>query len=193
MNSLPQPSDKEMFDFGEGLGSFMSGLALEGDRTLVIGGAARLDVTLERLLKKVMLHHPGGSDNLFDSDRPLGSFSAKNWLGSQAGAHYDEVEHALQMIRKIRNDSAHATSQVTLAESVHSNRVREIVTCVRKVTTFEKMQELLAEQVREKTNHKEIASLGSAISIIAAALQVATIKNGPARREHMARLEMMNE
>lgn len=42
------------------MSNFVLSLAAEGDRSAVILGAARLDVGLERLLKQVMLHHPGG-------------------------------------------------------------------------------------------------------------------------------------
>jgi hypothetical protein len=59
---------------------FISGLANEGERILVIGGAARLDVALEKLLKAVLEPQPNpkGSDNLFDPDRPLGRFPLKS-------------------------------------------------------------------------------------------------------------------
>ena len=53
------------------------GLMKEGERAAVVVGAARLDLALEHMLKRVMRQHPGGQDNLFDPDRPLGTFSAK--------------------------------------------------------------------------------------------------------------------
>ena len=54
--------------------TLVKGLVSESDRSAVILGAARLDVGLERLLKKAMSHQPGGQDSLFDPDRSLGTF-----------------------------------------------------------------------------------------------------------------------
>jgi hypothetical protein len=100
-------SVKQAVDFASELKAFIAILAYEGERSLVIGGAARIDVGLERLLKAVMSRGPRGKDdNLFDPDRPLGTFSAKIKLAYRLGLLDDDVEHALQLIRKIRNDFA---------------------------------------------------------------------------------------
>jgi hypothetical protein len=49
MTDISAPSPQLLEDFGKDLGFFIVGLALEGERILVIGGVARLDVALERL------------------------------------------------------------------------------------------------------------------------------------------------
>src|SRR5207245_320315 len=85
-------SQERALEFTAELVSFIGGLANEGERTLVIGGAARIDVAIERLLRAVMQHHPGGNDNLFDPDRPLGTFSAKISLAYRLGLLDDGVE-----------------------------------------------------------------------------------------------------
>jgi hypothetical protein len=105
---------------------FLRDLADEGERSAVVIGAARIDLALERLLKKTMAHHPGGSDNLFDPDRPLGTFAAKIALTYRLGFIDPHMEKALQLIRRIRNEFAHATGKASLSESMHRSRVLEL-------------------------------------------------------------------
>ena len=112
---------------GEDIGKFIGDLASEGERSAVVLGAARFDVALERLLKKVMRQHPGGSDNLFDADRALGTFSGKIALCYRLGLIDRDMEHALQMIRRIRNDFAHTVTPASLSESHHRARVKELI------------------------------------------------------------------
>ncbi|MGC2744041.1 MAG: hypothetical protein WA672_12685 [Candidatus Angelobacter sp.] len=112
----------------------MEELASEGERAAVVLGAARIDVELEKLLRKAMRHSGGGSDNLFDPDRPLGTFSAKIALAHRLNLIDNDIEHALQMLRKVRNDFAHSVSKATLSESHHKNRVKELVGATKKAT-----------------------------------------------------------
>jgi hypothetical protein len=55
----------------------VSSFAQESERAAVILGAATLDVELEKLFTAVLRPTSGKTDNLLDSDRPIGSFSAK--------------------------------------------------------------------------------------------------------------------
>jgi hypothetical protein len=55
---------------------FISVLATEGQRVAVIITAARLDYVLERILTKLMPPMKSAPDELFDTDRPLGSFGS---------------------------------------------------------------------------------------------------------------------
>ncbi|MGZ5857341.1 MAG: hypothetical protein ACXWJK_08895 [Burkholderiaceae bacterium] len=102
----------------------------ESERASVILGAARLDVDLEKLLKQVLLPHPGGSDPLFEGDRMLGTFSAKIALAYRLGLINSEFEHALQMVRKIRNDFAHQLESESLSSPRQKGRVTELVRAV---------------------------------------------------------------
>jgi hypothetical protein len=112
--------------------SFVFGLLREGERAAVVLGAARLDVSLERLLKKLMHPHPGGSDNLFDTERPLSSFSAKIALAYRLGVIDRNFEHALQMVRKIRNAFAHSIDVASLSDPPHNGQLNELIKDVRK-------------------------------------------------------------
>jgi len=128
---------------GRDLGKFVAGLADEGERSAVVLGASRADLILDELLKATMRRHPGGSDNLFDVDRPLGSFSARIALAFRLGLIDEACEHALQMPRKIRNDFAHSTTRASLSESRHKSRVVELVREAKKCgTRYEQFEPL---------------------------------------------------
>jgi len=103
---------------------FLSQLLEESERSAVVLGAARLDVALANALKCLMCCHPNGQDNLFDSERPLGSLSAKIALAYRLGVIDQDVEHALQVIRKIRNEFAHSITDESLSLQRHRDRIR---------------------------------------------------------------------
>ena len=126
---------------------FISGLVAEGERALVIGGAARLELALEHLLKAITITSPKDpGDELFGPDRPLGSFSAKIDLAYRLGLSDGDAKKGLHLVRKIRNDFAHASVHVRLTESKYQDRLNEITNCVRHCSLFECMEEDL--QVR---------------------------------------------
>jgi len=160
--------------------AFIGGPAKEGERTLVIGGAARPDVALERLLKSVMRHQAGGSDSLFDPDRPLGTFSAKIALAYRLGLIDDDFEHALHVIRRIRNDFAHAITLVHLADSANFNRVRELTNIARKAPHYETGPEAISKMVPEGVSHRDlIVSLVVVLFLLAAGLERTAMLSSP--------------
>jgi hypothetical protein len=129
---------------------FVFGLAEESDRSAVILGAARLDLAIGRLLKQVMHHHPGGSDNLFDQDRPLGTFSAKIALSHRLGLFDHDLEHALQMARRLRNDFAHSAEKAYLTNSPHKDRVRELTKDLESTDMWGEVHQTFVEKVDSK-------------------------------------------
>ena len=136
----PPSTQHELANRAAGTAKFITELAIEGERAAVVLGASRADAVLEELLKAAMRHHPGSSDNLFDPDRPLGTFSARISLAYRLGLIDAPCEHALQMLRKIRNDFAHSATRATLDESHHKNRVLEIVREAKKAgASYDKM------------------------------------------------------
>jgi hypothetical protein len=56
-------------DFVASLVDFITCLGKEGERALVIGAAARLEVAPQRLSRSVTRQAPGGRDDLFDPER----------------------------------------------------------------------------------------------------------------------------
>ena len=129
--------------FAGEVSAFVMGLARESERAAVVLGAARLDVGLENVLMRSMRHCPGGSDNLFDSERPLASFSAKISIAHRLGLIDDEIERSLQLIRRIRNSFAHSIETETLSESAHKNRLAEVHrACEQQSPLYTKLTEL---------------------------------------------------
>lgn len=117
----------------------------EGGRGAVLLAAARLDLALEKLLKATMLPNSGGDDNLFDSDRPLGTFSAKIALAYRLGLIDKAVEHSLQMIRRVRNDFAHSFEDASLSDHSRRNRLSKPYQEARKGPMWSRLEQVLAE------------------------------------------------
>ncbi len=67
-------------------------------RAIVLSAAARLDLILEKILKKLMEPPLRRGDNLFDVECPLSSFSAKISLAYWLGVLDYYFELALQMV-----------------------------------------------------------------------------------------------
>ena len=182
---------KRLAEFTDELVTFIGVLAAEGERSLVIGGAARIEVAVEKLLKAVMPRHARGKDDdLFAPDRPLGTFSAKIKLADRLGLLGGDVEHALQMIRKIRNDFAHATTDIRLLQPPHADRVREIVNSVRIDSAFDRIYDkfspLVARSGRSAKRNELVASLAVAFSFIGVVLDFAAWRNEPFKAEYVA-------
>ncbi|MCA7900827.1 hypothetical protein LGM39_15720 [Burkholderia cepacia] len=104
----------------------MNSLAHESERASVILAVAWLDSDLEKVLKKVLHPCSGGGDNLLDSDRPLGAFSAKITLARRIGVIDHEVESALQILRRMRNEFAHELEASTLSSDRNRDRLTEL-------------------------------------------------------------------
>ncbi|WP_445371160.1 hypothetical protein ACH518_18570 [Methylomonas sp. HW2-6] len=123
---MTHSTKEELIDLLEDMFSLAKSLLDESERATVILAAARLDVDLERLLKRLLAPHPGGTDPLFEGDRMLGTFSAKIAFAHRLGAIDSSFEHALQMLRKIRNDFAHQLDQESLSSQRQKLRLLEL-------------------------------------------------------------------
>lgn len=124
---------------------FLARLASESERSIVILGAARLDASLEALLKAVLQPSPGGNDELFAPERPLGSLSAKIALAYRLGVIDRDLEHVLQMIRRIRNDFAHSFGEESLSHQKQIQRLTEAIRTARQYTLWEATREALTK------------------------------------------------
>lgn len=98
-------------------------LSSESERAAVILAAAHLDAALEDLLRRLLAPHPGGVDPMFEGDRMLGTFSAKIGFAFRLGAIDGDFEHAIQIVRRIRNDFAHQLDQETLSTDRQRGRL----------------------------------------------------------------------
>jgi hypothetical protein len=123
--------DGVLFRVGKELSELVLQLVEESERSAVIIGVARLELALENFLKHVMRQPTGGEDNLFAPEKPLSSFASKISLAHRLGLINDEFEHALQMIRKMRNDFAHSIEDENLSNQRHANRMRGVLKAVK--------------------------------------------------------------
>ena len=113
---------------GKEITAFLARLAHESERAAVVMGVALTDESLESTLLKLLLPAKSKKDDLFDPDRPIGSFGAKIRLAHRLGLIDDEFCSALDMLRKIRNDFAHSSDHKSLSDQEHSNRIDQLKT-----------------------------------------------------------------
>jgi hypothetical protein len=100
--------------------------AAESDRAAVILAAAKLDELLAELLRSVLQPSPLAQDELFDTERPLSTFSAKIHLAHRLGLFDPAFARALHLVRRIRNSFAHETAKAQFDQSPHRDRIREL-------------------------------------------------------------------
>lgn len=134
---MTSETHQEQLDLLKDMFSLTGSLLAESERAAVILAAARLDVDLERVLKRLLAPFPGGNDPLFDGDRMLGTFSAKIAFAHRLGAIDQNFEHALQLLRRIRNDFAHQLDQESLSSQRQKNRVSELVRWAEKSDVYQ--------------------------------------------------------
>jgi hypothetical protein len=125
------------------------GMLRERGRGAVLVGVARVDAALEALLKAA-LAPPRGSETLFHTDRPMGSFGAKIALAARLGLIDGAVEQSLHNLRRVRNAFAHSTSEVRLADPPYRDRLRESVALARRNLLWEPMQLILCKHMAER-------------------------------------------
>ena len=125
------------------------GMLRERGRGAVLVGVARVDAALEALLKAA-LAPPCGSESLFHTDRPLGSFGAKIALAARLGLIDAAVEQSLHNLRRVRNAFAHSTAEVRLADPPYRDRLRESVTQARRNLLWTPMEAILRNHMEAK-------------------------------------------
>lgn len=109
------------------LPAFCDMLSHESERGCVIVGAALLDEALEQILKIRLVPSPEKRDKLFNGAyAPLGSFSAKIDFAYRVGIIGLNRRSILHLIRKLRNDFAHSTLQLSFDSQQVRNRVKEL-------------------------------------------------------------------
>jgi len=122
------------------------GMLRERGRGAVLVGVARVDAALESLLRAA-LNPPRGSETLFHSDRPLGSFGAKIALAARLGLIDAAVEQALNSLRRVRNAFAHSSSEVCLADPPFRDRLKESLAHARGNSLWQPMEIILSNHI----------------------------------------------
>jgi hypothetical protein len=119
----------------------------ERGRGAVLVGAARVDAALEVLLKAA-LAPPSGSETLFLTDRPLGSFGARIALAQRLGLIDHQVERALHTLRKVRNAFAHTTAVASLGDSSYQQPLGDCYRHARDNPLWVPLERILDEQLQ---------------------------------------------
>jgi hypothetical protein len=102
---------------------FLVVLGTESERSAVVLGAERIHVALESNLKQFLRPCPDNQDILFSSDGALGTFSRKIEMAYRLGLIDLKFKQALNLVRRLRNDFAHAIMVESLQDGAHSSRV----------------------------------------------------------------------
>ena len=133
-NSSEKPEDySEIID---SLMAFLGDFLKESDRAAVVVGAAKLDILLRQLLQRFLLPSTGSSDELLDTERPLGTFSARIHACYRLGLIDAEMTRALHLVRRIRNEFAHETSAVDLSSGSYADRIRDLISPLKTLEIF---------------------------------------------------------
>ena len=98
------------------------------DRSLIIVACAMLDEKLKDLIKAQLVEVEGNSDQLFDTNMPLSTFSSIIEIAFRLRIIDRNIKETLNILRKIRNDCAHETKTVYLSDSPHKERINSIQT-----------------------------------------------------------------
>ncbi|MEA2711478.1 MAG: hypothetical protein QOF78_4079 [Phycisphaerales bacterium] len=94
-------------------------LAGRSERALVIVGAAQVDDALRDMLIGFLAPSTNDSDELFDGDAPLATFSARIRLAFRLNLIDRSLARGCNLIRKIRNSFAHNAESAQLETSPH--------------------------------------------------------------------------
>lgn len=145
--------------------AFGKSLAKESERAAVALGVAKLDTLLELLLKRSPQPCTGGKDDLFDTDRPLGTLSAKIAIPYRLGLIDKDFEYSLQTLRKIRNSFAHSTENETLSKASHHDRIFEMRKILGECEGLKDIEKSL-EQVNPKISKDQVHFFGILLILI---------------------------
>ena len=126
----------------------------ERGRGAVLVGVARVDAALEVLLKAA-LAPPSGSETLFLTDRPLGSFGARIALAQRLGLIDHQVERALHTLRRVRNAFAHSTAVASLGEASYQQPLGDCYRQAHENPLWEPLERILDEQLQRNPSAGE--------------------------------------
>jgi hypothetical protein len=106
---------------------FLRLTGIESDRGSVLVAASELEDALTALLKARLLPSLDRDDELFDGAySPFNTFSAKIDLACRVGCINPPVRKSCHILRKIRNDFAHATKIKNFDNPATQDRIREL-------------------------------------------------------------------
>lgn len=104
-------------------------LQRESDRGCVVLAFAWMDEELTKNLQRFLLpssHQSSKADELLGPGRPVGDASTKIDLSFRLGLLRQNTRHSLHLFRKLRNDFAHLSSELTFETPSVKDRVLAI-------------------------------------------------------------------
>ncbi|MDP3070066.1 MAG: MltR family transcriptional regulator [Opitutaceae bacterium] len=107
--------------------AFRKALTLESDRGCALFAAAYLDKSLSEMLSASLVNSAKIEDDLFGSQAPLGSFSARIKIAYYLGMLSKSERHDLDIIRKVRNQFAHNSEPMTFDQVSVQNLCSNLV------------------------------------------------------------------
>ena len=96
------------------------------ERTIIIVACAMMQDKLIEILLSHLKESPTKEDNLFGATRPLSSFSATIEMAYRLRVIDANIRKALNLLRKIRNHSAHSSTPFSFSSSPSKDRISEI-------------------------------------------------------------------
>lgn len=140
-SSVAPSSDKSRERLAESAGHFILEFSKETDRAAVILVGARLDYLLCELLARFMLPNTGSADELLDTDRAVGTFSARIHAAHRLGLIGGDLAKALHIFRRLRNTFAHETAGSSLDQGASRDRIRELTAPLVRFGAFSTLRE----------------------------------------------------
>ncbi len=113
-------------EHSDSFNAFADEFERESDRAAVILVCAKLDELLHLALTRKLLPCPTAQDDFLRTDGPIGTFASRITLAHRLGLIDDNFAHTLHLIRKIRNEFAHASAGAQLGSGSHADRIRSL-------------------------------------------------------------------
>ena len=145
------------------IAKFVREFTKESDRACVILCAAKVDYLCAQILQKFFLPNPSGQDELLDTERALGTFSARIHALHRLALIDAEFARALHLFRRLRNTFAHEVSGSTFDEGSHRDRISELV---RPLTEYRDYESFRAAYAQGKSSIASSFYAGATILIV---------------------------
>lgn len=127
---------------------FMEIVRQESDRGSILVAVSMVEDVLTSLLKNRLIPSLDRNDELFDIGyAPFNSFSAKIDLAYRTGCINQSVRRSCHILRKIRNDFAHATDIKGFSNGGTQDRIKELFNLNKEIVSS--YEELLVSSTRE--------------------------------------------
>jgi DNA-binding MltR family transcriptional regulator len=122
LDGIPEPMKATM----TAVRKFRKALTPETDRGCALMAAAFLDETLKELLKANLVNDTKLAHKVFDASGPLGSFSSRIDMAYLLGLIPKNALRDLHVLRKIRNDFAHVSDNLSFETPNISDRCSDL-------------------------------------------------------------------